>query len=319
MTENTMTYSGTDMALAEPSEASFTLAEVGEYADVMVASGFFKDVRDVAQAKVKILVGRSIGLSPIEAMTQINIIQGKIEFSSHLIAQLVQCSRDYDFIVQRSDDKVCTIQFTKGGEPLGEPFSYTMEDARRAGRASSQQYQKFPSRMLFARAMSNGAKMHCPSVFRGVGQVYSEGEIQIEERNITPSNTLSIPPVKAERDSSPLRMPKEPAVVEISPVKAEPASPDSPDAVDSRVDSGPVATEEVVEEFAETGMAKEVICDSLLASIRETAEGLGYSAAKLQAGVKLFSNGRVQSVADMTTDEGQALLSELEKRMGGAS
>jgi hypothetical protein len=52
-----------------------------------------------------------------------------------------------------------------------------MADARTA-QLGGQNYQKFPRNMLFARAMTNGARIHCPDVF--VGSVYTPDELGAE-------------------------------------------------------------------------------------------------------------------------------------------
>jgi hypothetical protein len=69
-------------------------------------------------------------------------------------------------------DSVCRIAFTEGGQPIGESV-FTLADAKKAG---TQNLDKFPRNMLFARAMSNGVRWYCPDVFDTA--VYTPDELR---------------------------------------------------------------------------------------------------------------------------------------------
>ena len=73
-------------------------------AKVMVESGFFSDVKQVAQAMVKIQAGREIGLAPFAAMSGIHVIQGKPVLGANLIATLVKNSGRYNYRVKQADN-----------------------------------------------------------------------------------------------------------------------------------------------------------------------------------------------------------------------
>lgn len=145
-----------------------------EYAEIMVLgnvlqkSGYFKDVRDQAQAVAKILYGRELGFSPIISMSGIHIIEGKPAISANLLAAMIKRSGKYDYRVVRWSDEECVLMFRqKVGdkwEELGES-SFSMEDAKRARviREGSG-WAKFPKAMLFARAISQGERAYCPDV-----------------------------------------------------------------------------------------------------------------------------------------------------------
>jgi hypothetical protein len=69
-------------------------------------------------------------------------------------------------------DAACEIVFFENGSECGRS-RFTLEDARRAG---TKNLEKFPKNMLFARAMSNGVRWHCPDV-TGSGPVYTPEEL----------------------------------------------------------------------------------------------------------------------------------------------
>jgi len=51
-----------------------------------------------------------------------------------------------------------------------------MEDAGNAGLIARDNWKKYPRNMLFSRAMSNGAKWHCPDVGAGA-PIYTPDEL----------------------------------------------------------------------------------------------------------------------------------------------
>lgn len=171
MTENTAIIKREDMNLAETLTLGKTLAE----------SGYFADAKQAAQAVVKVLAGREMGIGAIASMTGINVIQGRIAIGANLMAAKVKGSGKYDYQVVRLDDTGCEIAFLQQGKELGHSI-FTAEDAKRAGTgklvapgASADMLTRFPRNMLFSRAMSNGVRWFTPDVF--LGPVYTPEEL----------------------------------------------------------------------------------------------------------------------------------------------
>lgn len=152
------------------------LARVGE---VFVKSGFFADTRDAAQAIVKVMAGQELGFAPIASMTGVYIVKGKVSLSANLIAAAVKRSGRYTFRVRKHDATVCEVEFfecDKLGNKESIGFSsFSIEEARAAKLTDSATWKNFPRNMLYARAISNGAKWHCPDVFGG--PVYTPDEL----------------------------------------------------------------------------------------------------------------------------------------------
>lgn len=140
----------------------------------MVKSGFFKDARDVSHAIVKVQAGRELGLPPVASMTGIYIVEGKVTLAATTMAMLIQKSGKYRFHVLKHTDTACEIEFFCGPLSLGVS-GFTIQDAARAGLAGRGPWKSYPRNMLYARAMSNGAKMYCPEVLGG--PVYSTEEM----------------------------------------------------------------------------------------------------------------------------------------------
>lgn len=144
-----------------------TFDEVERAAKAMAGSGFFADTRQASQAIVKIMAGRELGVGPFASMTGVNIIKGKPAFSANIMAACVKKSGRYNYRVTEMTDKGCTIEFMEkmdGKWQTGGVSSFSLEDAKKAG---TQNLDKFPRNMLFARAMSNGVRWFCPDVMNG--------------------------------------------------------------------------------------------------------------------------------------------------------
>lgn len=151
-----------------------TLAEVSDLAAHFARSGFFKDAGDASKAIVKIVAGRELGVGPLTAMTGIHIVEGKPVLSAGLIGALVLRSGRYTYRVVESTDAECRIAWERDGREIGES-AFTLEDAKRAGVAGKQNWSRYPSDMLFARALTRGARRFCPDVF--LGSVYVADEL----------------------------------------------------------------------------------------------------------------------------------------------
>jgi hypothetical protein len=153
---------------------NLSLNQINFIGQTMAKSGMFPDVNDGAKALVKILAGKEIGVTPFQAMTNIHIIQGKATMGANLMAAKVKGSAKYDYRVMDLSSETCAILFKQrdslaegGWADLGK-FTYSLEDAKRAGLVKAgSSWEKYPSNMLFARAISSGVRIYCPDVFNG--------------------------------------------------------------------------------------------------------------------------------------------------------
>lgn len=171
-------------AMATVVESGFTMDGLSE---VFVQSGFFKDVKAKSQAIVKILLGRELGLKPIQAMLSINMVQGRPEVAAATLGALVKRSGKYDYRIIEHTAEACEIEYFALSGDKREPIGvsrFEMEDAKRAKLDTKDNYRLWPKNMMFARAMSNGVRWYCLDAIGGM-PVYVEGEIA----EITPEAT----------------------------------------------------------------------------------------------------------------------------------
>ncbi|HWQ32565.1 MAG TPA: hypothetical protein VNQ79_06760 [Blastocatellia bacterium] len=138
-----------------------TIDDVQRLGEVLARSGFFSDASQAAQACVKVLAGRELGIGPVAAMTGIHVIKGKVTLSANLLAAAVRRSGRYNYLVRKLDNEGCAIEFFEEGKSIGTS-EFTKQDAQQAGLTGNQQWKTFPRNMLFARALSNGVRWFCP-------------------------------------------------------------------------------------------------------------------------------------------------------------
>lgn len=148
--------------------------DIASLGDILAKSGYFQDTRDAAQAIVKVLAGQEMGIGSIAAMTGIYIVKGRVTLSANLMAALIKRSGHYNYRVTELSDTACEIEFSENGQVIGIS-RFTMQDALKA-KLSGDNWARFPRNMLFARALSNGAKWYTPDAFGG-SPIYTPDEL----------------------------------------------------------------------------------------------------------------------------------------------
>lgn len=166
-----------------------SLIEPMAFGEVFVNSGMFKDLKTQAEAVVKILAGRELGLAPLESMTNIYIVNGKVALQAKIIGSLIKKSPKYDYIVNKLTAEECEITFyaiEEGKKVEVGKSTFTIKDAAKAGLVNKQVWKDYPRNMLFARALSNGARWYVSDVFCG----YTAEEIE-KPREATSTITIN--------------------------------------------------------------------------------------------------------------------------------
>ena len=206
----------------------------------MAKSGFFTDAADASKAIVKILAGRELGFGAFASMTGIFIIKGKPSLSANLMAAAVKGSTRYDYRVCEMTDEACELAFFEKGVEVGRS-RFTAADARRA---ETQNMGKFPRNMLFARAMSNGAKWYCPDLFSGAA-VYTPEELGAttdEYGNVLDLKVTMPEPVKMPEPDKPASAPAAPAQPEQARMSIETAEAEMSKTANAPYGTLPTAT-----------------------------------------------------------------------------
>ena len=168
------------------------LTQIQTLVGVFIQSGAFPDTKNAAQGIVKIIAGAELGIPPFQAMRDLSFVQGKLTMAGAAIAARIKTSGVYDYEPVTFTESACVLRFTKNGKAIPPDISFTLEDARRLGLAGKDNYQKQARTMLFWRAVTMGARMHCPHLFNG--PIYTPDEISsgVANENL-PQAALSNP------------------------------------------------------------------------------------------------------------------------------
>jgi hypothetical protein len=144
----------------------------------MYASGYFKDMTSLSKAITKALIGQSMGMGLVQSMNSLYVIDGKVAMDSHAIRNTAVMA-GYTIKTLELSEKIASLEWSirKGGkeEVLGTS-EYTWEDATKAGLTEKSNWKKYPKDMLFARAITRGARMYANQAFANQ-PIYERDEI----------------------------------------------------------------------------------------------------------------------------------------------
>ena len=166
--------------------APSSLDEVQRLAKLMVASGYFQSVKDIAQGSVKIMAAQELGMGAVAGLMHTYFVNGRLAFEGIIIASAIK-RKGYQYRPVKHDSTICVLKFfDPQGHEIGES-SYSMTDATAAGLAGKDNWKKHPRNMLFWRALANGARFYCADVFGGVAPYMPEelgAEVDLEGRPV---------------------------------------------------------------------------------------------------------------------------------------
>lgn len=121
-----------------------------------------------------IMAGHSLGLDPMVALANIDVIEGRPAPSAKLMRAMVQAKGHSIAFEEKTNERV-TIVGQRDGEEFTSRVTWTMDDARRAGLANKDVWKKYPRAMLAARATGE----LCRDIFADVvaGLAYTREEV----------------------------------------------------------------------------------------------------------------------------------------------
>jgi hypothetical protein len=190
----------------------FDLAEQFSRARGFVPDQFIGQPQALAAA---MLMGIELGMGPMEALRSIHVIKGKPSMSAEvMLARALRAG--IKCVWTRTDDACATLEITRDGVKRA-PFSFTMEDAKRAGLAGSDNWKKYPSAMLRARCTSAAMRAHCPDVLGS--SVYTPEELDASVKldaqgDIIDTTEVHEMPREAAREAPRLEAPKQKRLTE---------------------------------------------------------------------------------------------------------
>lgn len=138
-------------------------------AQKLVASGLLgKSIQKPESALAVILAGRELGLTAMQSLRSIHVIEGKPSLSSDLMVALVKRSPTCRYFkLVESTAKIATYETYREGEGITK-LSFTLEQAQAAGVAGKDNWRKYPDAMLRARCIAALARAVYPDLLAGV-------------------------------------------------------------------------------------------------------------------------------------------------------
>lgn len=137
-----------------------------KFAQRLIASGFLPQaIRTPAQVLAIIQTGQELGIPPMQALRQINVIQGKPTLSAELmLAKMIKGGVKLAWL--KSSDTEAELKASRPGTSFTGRF--TMEEARLAGLLIKDGWKRYPKAMLRARVVSLVARVVAPDLIAGM-------------------------------------------------------------------------------------------------------------------------------------------------------
>jgi len=296
------------------------LDEAFRMAQILVSSGLTPRGVDTPQKAFLIMAqGRELGLSTMQSLGNIYVVEGKVSLSSDLMAAMVLKSNvcEYLRVVEMTPERSTYAAKRRGGTEFR--FSFSWEDAGKAGLTGRATYKANPADMLRHRALSKCVRAVFPDVVAGL---YSRDEAD-DIVDVTPRQVVAevvhaaaetatqpaLPAATKVRRRAPAvpvavsvagvtMMPiPAPVVVEEEPVVEEQAEPEQAEAV--QVTEGPHLADDGSVVDPVTGEALDGWEAGLFAQVggANDEEALKVAANNVTAGKAQLSPDRYQSLA----------------------
>lgn len=115
---------------------------------------------------VILLTGRELRLPPMQALNSIHVIEGKPTLSAALMMALI-LSAGHELRITETTNELCTVDARRRSDEKPTTFTFTMEDATRAGLANKGPWKSYPAAMLRARVITAAARAVFPDVLMG--------------------------------------------------------------------------------------------------------------------------------------------------------
>jgi len=191
----TATNGATPMRYEAPVQGVNTLAyeptnldEAFRMAQILVSSGLTPRGVDTPQKAFLIMAqGRELGLSTMQSLGNIYVVEGKVSLSSDLMAAMVLKSAvcEYLRVIEMTPERATYAAKRKGGAEFR--FSFSWEDAVKAGLTNRPNYKANPADMLRHRALSKCVRAVFPDVVAGL---YSRDEAE-DIVDVTPRQVIA--------------------------------------------------------------------------------------------------------------------------------
>lgn len=143
--------------LAEHNQGATEFAGLVSMGDQLRRTGFLPShIRDGVSFAAIVLMGRELGMGTMAACRKLQVIKGTVtERADSQLARFKSAGGRAEFKELSETRAVLTLRHPNGDQ---HTETFTIEDAKRAGLASNDNYNKHPKAMLRSRAITAGLK-----------------------------------------------------------------------------------------------------------------------------------------------------------------
>jgi len=165
-TEMTRVATATAAAKYEPNNFNNAL----QVANVLFKGGLLPRTIKSPEAAVTIaMAGAELGMTFLQSVRSIHLVEGRITLSSDAIVALVKRHPDCEYwVVRETNNERCTIETLRTGDPGPTTRTWTIEDARQANLTSKNNWKAYPAAMLRARCSADLGRAVYPDALMGV-------------------------------------------------------------------------------------------------------------------------------------------------------
>lgn len=160
-------------------------------AETLVKSGFLPTAVNTPEKALAIIQkGKELGIPPMEALSSINVIQGKPSVSPQLMLALARRTGELEDLKMETSDKGATVSITRKGQ---SPYktSFGPKEATELGLMSKDNYKKQASTMFQWRALAANLRITFPDAISGL--YLTEEMTQGDEITVTSRGPVMMP------------------------------------------------------------------------------------------------------------------------------
>jgi len=149
---------------------------------------------------VAIEFGQMVGLNPMQALTNISVINGRPSIWGDAALALVKASGKMEYIKEYfKDDNTAVCETKRKDEPVAVVREFSIKDAEQAGLLNKSTWKQYPKRMLQMRARAWALRDAYPDVLSGIQIAEEMQDIEVvEEKEKSKINSNPALPKKEE-------------------------------------------------------------------------------------------------------------------------
>jgi hypothetical protein len=164
------------LGLISVNDLVLNLDKKKELAQIFMKSGLIPNQLNTPE---KVLVcmfkAQELGLPPLEGLSGMAVINGKTTLQGNLILALINRSNKAKKIVVEEHENYCSVTMSRRDYDFEYSFTFSMDDAKKAGLLDKQIWRQYPKTMLKWRAVSGCARVVFSDV---IGGLYTPEEIR---------------------------------------------------------------------------------------------------------------------------------------------